>query len=107
MAVNREHGKEAITHYKVLERFGDYTYMQFMLETGRTHQIRVHMSSIGHPLLGDSVYTKAKWPYKLEGQVLHAMVIGFIHPATGKYLEVEAPLPDYFSQLLENLRKNS
>ena len=65
------------------------------------------MTSIGHPLLGDSVYTKAKWHYKLEGQVLHAMVLGFIHPATGKYLEVEAPLPDYFSQLLENLRKNS
>ena len=107
MAINYKNGKAAVTHYHVLEKFTKYTYIECQLETGRTHQIRVHMSSIGHPLLGDSVYTKAKWPYKLEGQVLHAMVIGFIHPATGKYLEVEAPLPDYFSQLLENLRKNS
>lgn len=107
MAINYKNGKAAVTHYQVLEKFTKYTYIECQLETGRTHQIRVHMSSIGHPLLGDSVYTKAKWPYKLEGQVLHAMVIGFIHPATGKYLEVEAPLPDYFSQLLENLRKNS
>lgn len=107
MAINYKNGKAAVTHYHVLEKFTKYTYIECQLETGRTHQIRVHMSSIGHPLLGDCVYTKAKWPYKLEGQVLHAMVIGFIHPATGKYLEVEAPLPDYFSQLLENLRKNS
>lgn len=107
MAINYKNGKAAVTHYHVLEKFTKYTYIECQLETGRTHQIRVHMSSIGHPLLGDSVYTKAKWPYKLEGQVLHAMVIGFIHPATGKYLEVEAPLPDYFSQLIENLRKNS
>lgn len=107
MAINYKNGKPAVTHYHILENFQKYTYIECQLETGRTHQIRVHMTSIGHPLLGDSVYAKAKWPYKLEGQVLHAMVLGFIHPATGKYLEVEAPLPDYFSQLLENLRKNS
>lgn len=107
MAINYKNGKPAVTHYHILENFQKYTYIECQLETGRTHQIRVHMTSIGHPLLGDCVYTKAKWPYKLEGQVLHAMVLGFIHPATGKYLEVEAPLPDYFSQLLENLRKNS
>ena len=107
MAINYKNGKPAVTHYHILENFQKYTYIECQLETGRTHQIRVHMTSIGHPLLGDSVYTKAKWPYKLEGQVLHAMVLGFIHPATGKYLEVEAPLPDYFSQLLENFRKNS
>ena len=107
MAINYKNGKPAVTHYHILENFQKYTYIECQLETGRTHQIRVHMTSIGHPLLGDSVYTKAKWPYKLEGQVLHAMVLGFIHPAIGKYLEVEAPLPDYFSQLLENFRKNS
>ena len=107
MAINYKNGKPAVTHYHILENFQKYTYIECQLETGRTHQNRVHMTSIGHPLLGDSVYTKAKWPYKLEGQVLHAMVLGFIHPATGKYLEVEAPLPDYFSQLLENFRKNS
>lgn len=107
MAINYKNGKPAVTHYHILENFQKYTYIECQLETGRTHQIRVHMTSIDHPLLGDSVYTKAKWPYKLEGQVLHAMVLGFIHPATGKYLEVEAPLPDYFSQLLENFRKNS
>ena len=107
MAINYKNGKPAVTHYHILENFQKYTYIECQLETGRTHQIRVHMTSIGHPLLGDSVYAKAKCPYKLEGQVLHAMVLGFIHPATGKYLEVEAPLPDYFSQLLENLRKNS
>ena len=107
MAINYKNGKSAVTHYHVLENFQKYTYIECQLETGRTHQIRVHMTSIGHPLLGDSTYTKAKWPYKLEGQVLHAMVLGFVHPAMGEYLEVEAPLPDYFSQLLENFRKNS
>ena len=107
MAINYKNGKSAVTHYHVLENFQKYTYIECQLETGRTHQIRVHMTSIGHPLLGDSTYTKAKWPYKLEGQVLHAMVLGFVHPATGEYLEVEAPLPDYFSHLLENFRKNS
>lgn len=105
MAVNHKNGKPAVTHYHVLETFRNYTYVECQLETGRTHQIRVHMTSIGHPLLGDSIYTKAKWPYHLEGQVLHAMTLGFIHPATGKYLEVSAPLPPYFEELLTRLRR--
>ena len=107
MAINEKNGKPAITHYKVLERFGNYTYMQFKLETGRTHQIRVHMASIGHPLLGDAVYGPKKCPVKnLQGQTLHAMVLGFIHPRTGAYMEFEAPLPEYFSNLLLQFRKN-
>lgn len=101
MAINEKNGKSAITHYKVLERFNNHTYMEFELETGRTHQIRVHMASIGHPLLGDTLYGSGKNPYHLQGQTLHAMVIGFIHPSTGAYLEVEAPLPEYFQKLLK------
>lgn len=97
----------AVTHYKVLERFGDYTYMQFKLETGRTHQIRVHMASINHPLLGDmlySSYSPTKNRFKgLEGQCLHAKTIGFVHPKTGEYMEFDAPLPKYFANLLEVL----
>lgn len=104
MAVNEKNGKNAITHYKVLERFERYTYMEFKLETGRTHQIRVHMASIGHPLLGDTLYSSGKSPYKLQGQTLHAMVIGFIHPKTMEYIEVSAPLPEYFEKILKNLR---
>ena len=100
MAVNPRNGKRAVTHYRVLQRFSAHTYMEFELETGRTHQIRVHMASIGHPLLGDSVYGNGKNPWKLQGQALHAAVIGFCHPATGEYLEVTAPLPAYFSELL-------
>lgn len=104
MAINEKNGKPAVTHYKVLERFDKYTYIECQLETGRTHQIRVHMTSIGHPLLGDEVYGNAKCPFKLEGQTLHAMTIGFIHPATGEYVEYEAPLPEYFEHLLQILR---
>ena len=100
MAINEQNGKPAITHYKVLRRFQKYTYIECQLETGRTHQIRVHMSSIGHPLLGDEVYSQRKSPYHLCGQTLHAMVIGFIHPSSGEYLEITAPLPDYFDHLL-------
>lgn len=107
MAVVKNNGKDAITHYKVLERFKDYTYMQFKLETGRTHQIRVHMASINHPLLGDCVYGPAKQPFSLQGQTLHAKTIGFIHPSKNEYVEYEAPLPAYFSQLLDKLRKIS
>ena len=104
MAINEKNGKPAVTHYKVLKRFDKYTYMQFKLETGRTHQIRVHMASIGHPLLGDSVYGTTKSAFKhLQGQTLHAKTIGFIHPSTGEYLEVSAPLPEYFVHLLETL----
>lgn len=106
MAIVQKNGKEAVTHYRVLERFGKYTYIECQLETGRTHQIRVHMSSIGHPLLGDEVYGKTKSPYKLQGQTLHAMVLGFIHPTTGNYMEFEAPLPEYFSRILNSLRKS-
>lgn len=105
MAPNVPNGKDAVTHYKVLERFGNYTYMEFELETGRTHQIRVHMRSIGHPILGDDIYGPARCSFKLEGQTLHAMVLGFIHPATGLYMEFTAPIPEYFNQLLEKLRR--
>ncbi len=105
MAVNFQSGKPAVTHYRVLERFGKYTYIECALETGRTHQIRVHMSSIGHPLLGDPVYGPANCPFKLDGQVLHAKILGFIHPTTGEYMEFEAPLPEYFARLLTLLRR--
>ena len=100
MAVVRG-GKEAITEYRVLERFpsGRATHMEFKLYTGRTHQIRVHMAHIGHPLLGDTVYGSAKNPYHLQGQALHARLIGFVHPATGEYMEIEAQAPDYFEAL--------
>lgn len=105
MAVNYKNGKEAVTHYTVLERFGNATYVECRLETGRTHQIRVHMASQGHPLLGDEVYGSGKNPYHLKGQALHAMVLGFVHPRTGEYMEFTAPLPEYFTNLLEKLRK--
>ncbi len=100
MAVNVRGGKPAVTHYRVLERFKNHTLMEFTLETGRTHQIRVHMASIGHPLLGDSVYGNGKSPWNLQGQTLHAAVIGFLHPTSKAYLEIEAPLPQYFKSLL-------
>ena len=103
MSVNYKNGKSAITHYKVLQRFHNYTYIQCQLETGRTHQIRVHMASIGHPLLGDAVYGPSKCPYKLQGQTLHAKTICIRHPRTGEYLEVDAPLPEYFVNLLKKL----
>jgi 23S rRNA pseudouridine1911/1915/1917 synthase len=104
MAMNVKNGKEAVTHYKVLERLGNYTYVECQLETGRTHQIRVHMASLNHPLLGDEVYGPAKCPFKLQGQTLHAYILGFIHPRTKEYMEFEAPLPDYFEKLLVKLR---
>lgn len=104
MAINYKNGKTAVTHYKVLERFGKYTYIECELETGRTHQIRVHMTSIGHPLIGDSVYGPDRQPFKTQGQVLHAKVFGFIHPTTGQYMEFEVPLPEYFENILEKLR---
>ena len=103
MAINYKNGKTAVTHYKVLERFGKYTYIECELETGRTHQIRVHMTSIGHPLIGDSVYGPDRQPFKTQGQVLHAKVFGFIHPTTGQYMEFEVPLPEYFENILEKL----
>ena len=107
MASGVKNGKRAVTHYRVLERFQGYTYVECQLETGRTHQIRVHMASIHHPLLGDTVYGPAKDSHHLEGQTLHAMVLGLIHPVTGEYLEVEAPLPEYFENLLKKFRTMS
>ena len=104
MAINERNGKPAVTHFTVLERFGNYTLIECKLETGRTHQIRVHMTSIGHPLVGDEVYGPAKCPFKLQGQCLHAMVLGFVHPRTGEYMEFSADLPEYFEDLLKKLR---
>jgi len=106
MAVNHKNGKEAVTHYKVLERFKNYTYIECQLETGRTHQIRVHMASIGHPLLGDEVYGPKKCPIpRLEGQTLHAMILGFIHPVTHEYIQTTAKLPDYFENILLKIER--
>ncbi|MCR5753881.1 MAG: RluA family pseudouridine synthase [Acetatifactor sp.] len=105
MAVNERNGKHAVTHYKVLERFDKYTYIECVLETGRTHQIRVHMASIGHPLLGDDVYSNMKSNFNLQGQTLHAYILGFVHPVSKEYIELVAPLPDYFQKLLNILQK--
>lgn len=110
MAVNEKDGKHAVTHYRVLARYDRYTYIECELETGRTHQIRVHMASIGHPLLGDELYaggwkkgSPGKLSLRLQGQTLHAKTLGFLHPSTGEYVEVDAPLPEYFEHLLKIL----
>lgn len=106
MAINHKNGKHAVTHYQVLENLGSrYAHIECTLETGRTHQIRVHMTSIGHPLLGDELYSNQKSNFSLEGQALHARVLGFIHPSTGEYMEFEAPLPAYYEELLMKLRR--
>lgn len=103
--VPADKGKTAITHMTVLERLNGYTYVECELETGRTHQIRVHLATAGHPLLGDEVYGPAHCPVRgTEGQTLHAMVLGFVHPVTGEYMEFSAPLPAYFSALLKKLQ---
>ena len=104
MAVVPVGGRRAVTHYTVLESLGKFTFIKLQLETGRTHQIRVHMSHIGHPLLGDTVYSSAKPPFDLQGQVLHAGILGFIHPRTGEYMEFSSPLPEYFEKVLDLLR---
>lgn len=104
MSIHSKSGRRAVTHYRVLKRFGDYTYVQCRLETGRTHQIRVHMASISHPLAGDPVYNRDKSnPFHLAGQALHARELGFRHPQTGKYLEMSAPFPESFTNLLNKL----
>ena len=104
MCINEKNGKPAVTHYRVLERFRQFTYVECRLETGRTHQIRVHMASVRHPLLGDRVYGPAKCPFpRLQGQTLHAGVLGFVHPRSGDYMEFSAPLPSYFQELLRTL----
>ena len=105
IAMNVKNGKHAVTHYKVLDPLnGKFTYICCNLETGRTHQIRVHMASIGNPILGDSVYGPSKCPFHLTGQTLHAKTLGFIHPRTKKYIEFDAPLPEYFQKLLKQLK---
>lgn len=104
MSTRSSSPRPAVTHYRVLERFGNYTYIECELETGRTHQIRVHMSSIGHPILGDAVYGPSRCPYTLQGQTLHAKILGIRHPSTGEYMEFDAPLPQYFTRLLDTLR---
>lgn len=103
MAVTDKNSKDAITHYEVLARYPGFTYIKCRLETGRTHQIRVHMAYLGHPVAGDQVYGPKNTPTELHGQCLHAGLIGFIHPRTGEYIELEAPLPEYFTKILHAL----
>ena len=98
-------GREAVTHFNVLERFGQYTLIECILETGRTHQIRVHMASIGHSIVGDPLYGIKKEKFNLNGQLLHAKTIGFVHPRTGKMMEFTSDIPEYFENVLEKLRK--
>lgn len=105
IAVVKEGGREAKTHYKVLERFGKYTFVECVLDTGRTHQIRVHMKSIGHPVVGDKTYGVKGEEFNLPGQLLHAGKIGFIHPESGEYMEFSAPLPETFERILSVLRQ--
>ena len=107
MAVDRKNGRPAVTHWQVLERYPGYTHIRCRLETGRTHQIRVHMASIGHPLLGDTVYGAKKPVPGLAGQCLHAVGLRFIHPRTGERVTVECPLPDYFTQVLARLARRA
>lgn len=104
MAVVNKNGRNAVTHFRVIQRYRENTLIEARLETGRTHQIRVHMSYIGHPLVGDPVYGFKKQKFKLKGQALHAQTLGFIHPRTGAYMEFSAPLPQYFIDLIEKLK---
>lgn len=107
MAVTQNHSRNAVSHYQVLKRFGSFTHLAVMLETGRTHQIRVHMAYLGHPVAGDEVYGPKKTVKGLSGQCLHARKIGFIHPITGRYLEFISDLPPYFTSFLDKLRKEA
>jgi 23S rRNA pseudouridine1911/1915/1917 synthase len=102
MAVTKE-GKSAITHFKVIERFGNYTLLEVKIETGRTHQIRVHLTEIGYPIVGDTVYSNGKNEWNIQGQCLHAKSLKFKHPITGKEMFIEAPLPEYFENVISKL----
>jgi len=104
-AVNGRNPRTAVTHYEVLEEYKGFSLCKFTLETGRTHQIRVHCAALGHPVAGDSVYGNAKQTYGLNGQCLHAAVIGFVHPTGGEYLEFSADLPAYFQTFLQKINK--
>lgn len=105
MCVTQKNSRNAVTHYQVLERFGDYTLVKCRLETGRTHQIRVHMQHIGHPVMGDEEYGGGKNPFGLHSQALHAVEIGFVHPTSGERMTFSCPLPEYFEKILERLRR--
>lgn len=102
MAVTKN-GKQAITHFKVLKRYSKYTLLEIKIETGRTHQIRVHMAEIGYPVVGDAVYSNGKNEFGIEGQMLHAYKLEFMHPITNKHMELTAPLPQYFEEILKKL----
>ena len=106
-AVNGIGAKDAVTHYTVMERYGEYTLVEWRLETGRTHQIRVHMAYIKHPLVGDPLYGSKKQVFDVNGQLLHAGVLGFVHPETGEYMEFTSELPEEFTQVLDKLRKEA
>lgn len=106
-AVTHSNSKKAVTHWQVIERFGQYTHIEARLETGRTHQIRVHMAYIKHPLVGDLVYGPKKQPFSVQGQLLHAKILGFVHPSTGRYMEFEAPRPEVFNDILRKLQQRS
>ena len=103
MAVSKD-GKNAITHFKVIERFNEYTLLELQIETGRTHQIRVHMSYIGYPVVGDMVYSNGKNPFGVKGQMLHSYMLSFRHPMTKEILKLQAPLPKYFEDVLNKLK---
>ena len=107
MTITEKNSKNAVTHFFVEERFDKYTLVRCRLETGRTHQIRVHMSKNGHPIVGDPVYGRKKEEFKLNGQLLHAFKVGYIHPVSGEYMEFTRELPEYFSEVLEKLRRRS
>ena len=107
MCITSKNSKNAVTHYQVLERLRGYTYIRCILETGRTHQIRVHLASLGHPVAGDMIYGVKNEKVPFTGQCLHARKIGFIHPTSGKYMEFVSPLPDYFEQFLAKLRRQT
>ncbi len=107
MTITDKNSRNAVTNYTVLERFAKYTYVKCRLETGRTHQIRVHMSKNGHPIVGDDVYGRKKEEFRLNGQLLHAYRVGFIHPISGEYMEFERAVPDYYEEVLRRLRRSS